>query len=479
MNATHRAGRWVVVAVVLGGAVWSVPAECTPRWLYAAEDKLPGPDSTVNAMMTWDPDGPGPEPEELVVAGSFTSVNGVPANRIARWNGTEWRPLGTGLTGLYAGVAALAIYDGELIAGGHFSTAGGVTCSSIARWDGANWHPLGTGMDDDVYALAVYDGALIAGGRFWIAGGVSCSQIASWDGASWWPLGTGTNGSVRALAVYDGALIVGGRFSSAGDGPVQGIARWDSSPQTWSPMGSGFYWESWYWPDPCVCDPTCNVPCPPVLISDPGELRSLTVLPSGDLVAGGRFTAANGVGGMYNIARWTGSSWQALGAGVGWGDQDEWVYAMTVLNEVLYVGGKFLSAGGGGANRIAQWNGTAWEPLGVGVNGAVYAFAEYRGELVVGGGFDLAGDRLSEHWARWGCPAPPVCPGDGNCDSAINWRDIDYLVAAQNDNVSAWTALFPEGNATCPFLNLDTNADGHVNWRDIDPFIALMNTTCP
>jgi hypothetical protein len=71
-----------------------------------------------------------------------------------------------------------------------------------------------------------------------------------------------------------------------------------------------------------------------------------------------------------------------------------------------------------------------------------------------------------------------ICRGDGNCDRAINWRDIDYLIAGQNDAAAAWAALFPAG-PTCPFLNLDTNEDGHVNWRDIDPFIALMNTTCP
>ncbi len=75
-------------------------------------------------------------------------------------------------------------------------------------------------------------------------------------------------------------------------------------------------------------------------------------------------------------------------------------------------------------------------------------------------------------------PCNVLCPGDGNCDGVINWRDIDYLVAAQNDNVSSWTAKFP-GTPPCDFLNLDTNGDSHVNWRDIDPFIALMNTTCP
>jgi hypothetical protein len=74
---------------------------------------------------------------------------------------------------------------------------------------------------------------------------------------------------------------------------------------------------------------------------------------------------------------------------------------------------------------------------------------------------------------------PAVCAGDGNCDGVVNWRDIDYLVAAQNDNQTAWAALFAPASPACGFLNLDTSGDGAVNWRDIDPFIALMNTTCP
>ncbi len=77
------------------------------------------------------------------------------------------------------------------------------------------------------------------------------------------------------------------------------------------------------------------------------------------------------------------------------------------------------------------------------------------------------------------CQAPPVCYGDSNCDSVVNWRDIDFFVAAQNDNVSAWTALFAPGAPACPFAGNDVNGDGTANWRDIDPFVALMNTTCP
>ncbi|MCK4340720.1 MAG: hypothetical protein KAY37_03230, partial [Phycisphaerae bacterium] len=72
-----------------------------------------------------------------------------------------------------------------------------------------------------------------------------------------------------------------------------------------------------------------------------------------------------------------------------------------------------------------------------------------------------------------------ICPGDSNCDLVINWRDIDYFVASQNDNQAAWEAMFLPGTPTCSFWNNDCNGDGTVNWRDIDPFVALMNTTCP
>lgn len=75
--------------------------------------------------------------------------------------------------------------------------------------------------------------------------------------------------------------------------------------------------------------------------------------------------------------------------------------------------------------------------------------------------------------------APPVCRGDANCDGNINWRDIDFLIAAMNDNEWNWEQQFLPNLPNCPFANNDANQDGSVNWRDIDPFVARMNLTCP
>ena len=68
---------------------------------------------------------------------------------------------------------------------------------------------------------------------------------------------------------------------------------------------------------------------------------------------------------------------------------------------------------------------------------------------------------------------------DMTCDNKVDWRDIDALVAALNDNVSGynnWLASHYPGRV-CNWLNGDLNGDGHVNWQDIDPFTAKLNTT--
>jgi peptidoglycan hydrolase-like amidase len=89
--------------------------------------------------------------------------------------------------GDYPYVVGLTVYNCELIAGGLFSTAGGVSANYIARWNGTSWQPLGTGMGGiyrDVYALTVYNGELIAGGQFTTAGGNPANYVARWGCAA-------------------------------------------------------------------------------------------------------------------------------------------------------------------------------------------------------------------------------------------------------------------------------------------------------
>ena len=90
--------------------------------------------------------------------------------------------MGTGMNGL---VISLTVHNGDLIAGGFFTTASSQTANGVARWDGSAWQPMSTGMQDGHYngsveSLTVHNGDLIAGGWFTTAGGQAARSIARW-----------------------------------------------------------------------------------------------------------------------------------------------------------------------------------------------------------------------------------------------------------------------------------------------------------
>ena len=68
-------------------------------------------------------------------------------------------------------VYALAVSGSDLYAGGAFTTAGGSAAKNIAKWNGSSWSALGSGMNSAVSALAVSGSDLYAGGNFTTAGG--------------------------------------------------------------------------------------------------------------------------------------------------------------------------------------------------------------------------------------------------------------------------------------------------------------------
>ena len=74
-----------------------LPAQCANVWLPGQPHQ--GPDGQVMALTRWDPDGPGPLPERLVVGGAFRAAGGTPANCIACWDDATgtWTAMGSGL----------------------------------------------------------------------------------------------------------------------------------------------------------------------------------------------------------------------------------------------------------------------------------------------------------------------------------------------------------------------------------------------
>lgn len=131
------------------------------------------------------------------------------------------------------------------------------------------------------------------------------------------------------------------------------------------------------------------------------QVKALAVY-NGDLIAGGLFTSAGGNTVNY-IARWDGANWNHLSNGVGGTTQQLGVLALSVYQEYLAVAGRFTTAGGAtGFNRVALWNGQAWQSLGSGLNGAVAALTVYDGNLFAGGGFTMiVGGSMASRIARW------------------------------------------------------------------------------
>jgi hypothetical protein len=393
IGGTTYQGSAVVGKVVLGDLnevdpiVVSPQVSCSGEYAWLPGFGNPGVSSSVRTLTVFD-DGTGPA---LYAGGGFTNAGGVTANRIARWNGTAWSALGSGMNGT---VYALTVFDDgtgpALYAGGTFTTAGGVSANRIAKWDGTAWSALGSGMNGTVRALTVFDDgtgpALYSGGNFTTAGGVAASRIAKWDGTAWSPLGSGVDSEVSALTVFDDgtgpALYAGGWFTTAGGVAANRIAKWDGN--SWSSLGSGL-----------------NNGVPALTVFDDGNGPAL--------YAGGFFTTAGGVPGTSRIARWNGTAWSALGSGM-----SGRVYALTVFDDgtgpALYAGGTFTTAGGVSANRIAKWDGTAWSALGSGVGGsfpqvdALTVFDDGTGPaLYAGGQFTTAGGVTSSFIAKWGC----------------------------------------------------------------------------
>jgi hypothetical protein len=290
----------------------------------------------------------------------------------------NWVSLG-GFPGASSSVyAAVTDGSGNLYIGGQFTVVGNTVANYIAEWNGSSWSALGSGMNIGVYALAVSGGTLYAGGSFTTAGGIAATNIAQWNGSSWSALGSGMSGLygyayVSALAVSGSTLYAGGNFTSAGGSAANYIAQWNGT--TWSALGSGMNGNGYY-----------------------GLNVSALAVSGSTLYAGGEFTNAGGSA-ANNIAQWNGSSWSALGSGIG--DEYGGVGALAVSGSTLYAGGFFTKAGSANATNIAKWNGSSWSALGSGMSYTVSALAVSGSTLYAGGSFTTAGGSAVNYIAQW------------------------------------------------------------------------------
>ncbi|MCX6292142.1 MAG: T9SS type A sorting domain-containing protein [Bacteroidetes bacterium] len=108
---------------------------------------------------------------------------------IQKWNGTDWVMFAPTVnsTSPWNWVLAMTVYNNELVVGGGFSSIDGVAANNIAKWDGTSWSTFDSGFylttsigNSGLTGLAVMDGNLFACGTFDMAGHTPAHSIARW-----------------------------------------------------------------------------------------------------------------------------------------------------------------------------------------------------------------------------------------------------------------------------------------------------------
>jgi hypothetical protein len=420
-----------------------------------------GMDQPVQALTTWDPDGAGPQPAQLIAAGQFLTAGGLTCNGIARWDGA-WHPIGAGLespTGSI-NISGLVSWDPDgagplnpvIVVAGTFTNASGVPAPGIAYWDGS-WHSMGTNPSTVIDSLAVWTPTgsntplLIASGIFYDSS-PNDPELSPryWDGAAWVPVTPTNRIDAESMCTYDpdgpgpqsAQLIAAGEFGFVTpNGYAESLARlagteWQSfgaAPVSYAGavfgnqlvMGGAFEYTTtaglFYGatPDAFNLVQWNGADTTSVGGANSGTTGTVRALKSflqpginhnPELVVAGGFGVVAGLA-VNNIAHYISSNvagqtgWFAMGQGL-----NSTVYALERFNSATYAAGTFTASGSTTLNRIARWDGTAWQPLTSsngqqGVNGAVYALKTYNGALYAGGSFTTAAGLASGGLARW------------------------------------------------------------------------------
>lgn len=301
----------------------------------------------------------------LVLGGHIHQFQGNLESSLLTWDGTAWNrlePPGSS--------TVLAVYGGNLIVGGGaYKQTTGDTLPTLASWNGSQWAPMDSLLGHrSVTALDLYEDDLIAAIILSQNGDAFVSSVERWNGTTWQSIGGEFDGIVSDFTLYQGRLYASGSFLSAGGAPAKRIAAWNGA--AWEAVGGGFEGD----------------------VNSTGNVLSLAA-DGTTLYAGGDFRTAGGVSAV-NVARWNGTAWAAMGAGLVTPNVQSWVQTLAMLDGALVAGGVL------GLDPVRRWTGSQWVSM-FHASGSVRAFTFHNGSLIAGGYFPPSGSQTANGIARW------------------------------------------------------------------------------
>lgn len=371
------------------------------------------------------------------------------AVRAAIWDGSSWTTIGDGWSNIaIPDLAVLA--SGDLLVGGDRMRIGTAVVAGVARWNGAGWSSASPGLAGSPRWLAVRnDGGIFLGDAF--APFDTCVQ--RWNGGAWSPVAgalAGANSSTQFTGLFalpSGSLLLGALSqSNESAGPI--AQRWNGT--SWTTLATANF----------------------------ARVDAATELANGELVVGGQFTTIAGVA-AANVARYTGTAWAPLGAGV----------PQPVRALVASPNGDLWALAGA---MVFRWNGTAWSQFGLAIGGATALVLDAQGLPVVAG--NLVGpDVLRWNGLAW---APVGSSPAGPVQSLAVLPDGDLVVgplidtsnpprALERWNGSTWSPLGGAVDGTVHALALAANGDlllaGDFALANGSPRgrFARITTSCP
>ncbi len=323
---------------------------------------------------------------DLYIGGDFIYAGGKRCTGIARWDGSEWHCMGTGLrdpdtVNNYTGsVRSILKYQGEIYICGNFQYLDGKRIPTIAKWNGTTWVGIGDfiqnrpsryfGVGVEMY---IFNSELYLAGFFDSVGTLATRDIAKWNGVSWsdasngLPFGASTE-TTGSILEFKGDLFIGGNYNFQ-PGSIEKLYKFDGN--NWMQVG-------------------------PIITGD-ATINKLQKFQNQLYVGGYFFTQAGNADNSLVIYDELNNTFLPTQGGVLPSNlQDMYDYQGN-----LYVVGQLNFAGFQQNGRVAKWNGTNWvnsnlilerdfmtpEPGGIGT-GTAFALGEYQGKLVIAGSFD-------------------------------------------------------------------------------------------
>lgn len=241
--------------------------------------------------------------------------------------------------------------NNTLYMGGVVTAANTLSCGGIIKYNGSTFDTLQSGVETwgVVKSLQMFQNKLYAFGSFYKTGVYNCKYMGRWNGISWDTLNFKPDQPIWWSDVYNNELYVSGWFDTIAGQPIKHVAKFD-----------GTNWHGLSFPNADMV----------------GAIKNYK----------GTLYAASYTG----LWQYKNNNWTHL-ADCG-GDMFRHVYGMEVIDNLLYIYGRFNSLGGVTSKGIVAFDGVKWYGLGQGMSYSGYEIInnvqKIDGNIYITGNFE-------------------------------------------------------------------------------------------